>query len=89
MVYLKVASITFNETGMEDTDLYIGRFSRSEIENLLNNSTGDIFSVYFNQDAISEKPNPARITLAAYPGASTRDGGGDFEPCPPFCYPPG
>lgn len=87
MIYLKIASVKFSETETNDPDLYMGRFSRTYIENLLKNSTDDVFSVYFNQEELGSPGSPVRITLGAYQGPGTRDDGDYFPPCPPNCYP--
>ncbi len=83
MLYLKVIQIKFEETTPNDEKLYVGQFSRAQLEALLKDSGEDaVFSVYFNQE---EKGEGVRLSLGVHPTPTSRDDG--WEDCPPYCYP--
>lgn len=83
MIFLKVNEIKFVEVKTDDPDLYIGHFTRAQLEDMLKKSQDEVFSVYFNQDEIGSL---VRLTMAPRPFTS-RDGDEEFLPCPIYCNP--
>ena len=87
MIYLKVKEVKFEQTTQSDDYLHMGRFTRAELEEILENANGDVFSVYFYQNEEETAQRKVRIDIGEYPGPTSRDGDGSLLFCPPFCEP--
>lgn len=81
MTYLVVTKIHFEQVEQSSDRLLIGRFTKQEIEDVLENAQSNVFSVYFYQNESEASERKVRL------GFSERTEDGDGLLCPDFCYP--
>lgn len=84
MIYLIAKEVTFEVVGQSDNRLLIGHFSRTELEDLLQNAQNDVFSVYFYQNEVETADRKVRLGISENDDPPTGD---DPLFCPPYCYP--